>query len=204
MRLRWVVLVSLLCSTWATASPAVHVPSRHAQQLFTAQIVSVPGLVRDAVLQMPSTLKARMLAAIAQGDLGGAIALWELEMGRRAPQWLTEFQAAFNLANQRAGPCVEVAKSIFEGFKRLGAKPAYVRFTSAGSMRGANIIAWERRAGEPSSTIQISSNFYHYVVQVGDRVYDAMTGPTGLAVTEYTKRLYSPGQLSMQVVSELP
>jgi hypothetical protein len=156
------------------------------------------------VLQHPSTIKTRMLAAIAQGDLAGAIALWELEMGRRAPQWLTEFQAAFNVANQRAGPCAEVAKSVFEGFKRLGEKPAYVRFTSTGSMRGANVIAWERRAGDPSSTFQISIGFYHYAVQVKDRVYDAMTGPMGLTVTEYMKRLQSPGALSMQVVSEPP
>ena len=132
---RWAVLVSVLGTTWVAASPAVHVPVRHAPQLVTSQLVSVPGLIREAVLQHPSTIKTRMLAAIAQGDLAGAIALWELEMGRRAPQWLTEFQAAFNVANQRAGPCAEVAKSVFEGFKRLGEKPAYVRFTSTGSMR---------------------------------------------------------------------
>ena len=157
MLLRWIVLISVLGGTWAAASPVVHVPARHAQQLFTSQFASVPGFIREAVLQMPSTLKARMLVAIARGDLGAAIALWELEMGRRAPQWLTEFQAAFNVANQRAGPCVEVAKSVFEGFRRLGEK--------------------------------LSINFYHYAVQVKDRVYDAMTGPTGL---------------TMQVVSELP
>jgi hypothetical protein len=204
MLLRWIVLLSVLGATWAAASPAVQVPARHAQQLFTSQLPSVPGHVREAVLQMPSTLKARILAAIARGDLGGAIALWELEMGRRAPEWLTSFQAAFNVANQRAGPCAEVARSVFEGFRRLGEKPAYVRFTSTGSMRGANLIAWERRAGDPGSTFQIATNFYHYAVQVKDRVYDAMTGPMGMTVTEYMQRLKSPGSLSMQVVSELP
>jgi hypothetical protein len=204
MLLRWFVLASVLGATCAAASPALYVPAGHAQQLFTSQTPSVPGIVREVVLQMPSSLNVRMLAAIARGDLEGAIALWELEMGRRAPQWLTEFQAAFNVANQRAGPCAEVAKSVFEGFKRLGEKPAYIRFTSTGSMRGANFIAWERRAGDPRSTFQISTNFYHYAVQLKDRVYDAMTGPTGLTVNEYMKRLQSPGQLSMQVVSELP
>ncbi|HYO57912.1 hypothetical protein [Archangium sp.] len=203
MLLRWVFLISVLGATWTAASPTVHVPARNAQQLFTSQIPGVPGLVGEAVLQMPSTLKARMLAAIARGELAGAIALWELEMGRRAPQWLTEFQAAFNVVNQRAGPCAEVAKSVFEGFKRLGEKPAYVRFTSTGSVRGANLIAWERRAGEPLSTIQVSENSVHFAVQIKDRLYDAMTGPTGLTVTEYMKRLKSPGDLSMQVVSEL-
>jgi len=204
MLLRWIVLISVVGATWAAASPAVHMPVRHAQQLVTSQLSSVPELVREAVLQMPSTLKARMLAAFARGDLAGAIALWELEMGRRAPEWLTNLQAAFNVANQRAGPCVEVARSVFEGFRRLGEKPAYVRFTSTGSMRGANIIAWERRAGDPGSTFQIAINYYHYAVQIKERVYDAMTGPTGMTVTEYMNRLKSPGNLSMQVVSELP
>jgi hypothetical protein len=203
MLLRCISLISVLTATWAAASPVMHVPARHAQQLFMSQHSSVPGLVRAAVLQMPSTLKARMLAAIARGDLAGAIALWELEMGRRAPQWLTEFQAAFNVANQRAGPCAEVARSVFEGFRRLGEKPAYVRFTSTGSVRGANLIAWERRAGDSLSTIQISDNSAHFAVQLKERIYDALTGPTGLTLTEYMMRLKSPGRISMHVVSEL-
>lgn len=204
MLLRWIVLLCVLGATWAAASPVLHVPARQAQRLSTTQLSSVPGLVREAVLQMPSSFKARMLAAIARGDLGGAIALWELEMGRRAPEWLTNFQAAFNAANQRAGPCVEVARSVFEGFRRLGEKPVYVRFASTGSVRGANLIAWERRAGEPLITIQISDNSVHFAVQIKERLYDALTGPKGLTVTEYTMRLKSPGNLSMQVVSELP
>ena len=109
MLLRCISLISVLTATWAAASPVMHVPARHAQQFVMSQHSSVLGLVREAVLQMPSTLKGKMLAAIVRGDLAGAIALWELEMGRRAPQWLTEFQAAFNVANQRGGPCAEVA-----------------------------------------------------------------------------------------------
>ncbi|HYO68651.1 MAG TPA: hypothetical protein VEU33_21475 [Archangium sp.] len=203
MLLRCISLISVLTATWAAASPVLHVPVRHAQQLFISQQSSVPEFVLGAVLQMPSTPKAKMLAAIARGDLAGAIALWELEMGRRAPQWLTEFQAAFNVANQRAGPCAEVARSIFEGFRRLGEKPVYVRFTSTGSVRGANLIAWERRVGDSLSTIQIADNSVHFAVQSKERIYDALTGPTGLTLTEYMMRLKSPGSLSMHVVSEL-
>ncbi len=65
------------------------------------------------------------------------------------------------------------------------------------------MVPGERRAGEPLSTIQISDNSVHFAVKIKDRVYDAMTGPTGLAVTEYLERQKSPGQLSMQVVREL-
>jgi hypothetical protein len=145
-----------------------------------------------------------MLAAISRGDLAGAIGLWELEMGRSAPRWLLSFQAAFSTDNQRVGPCIKVAQSVYEGFKRLGTNPSYIRFTSQGTQRRANLIAFELRAGEPSSTIQLSDNSTHYAVQVGERIYDAMTGPTGLLVTDYMQRLFSPGSISMHVVDKLP
>ncbi len=60
------------------------------------------------------------------------------------------------------------------------------------------------RAGEPRSTIQISENFVHYAVQVENRIYDAFTGPQGLAIAEYTKRLISLGNITTETVSVLP
>ena len=97
-----------------------------------------------------------------------------------------------------------MAQSVYEGFKRLGTNPSYIRFTSQGTQRRANLIAFELRAGEPSRTIQLSDNSTHYAVQVGERIYAAMTGPTGLLVTEYMQRLFSPGRISMHVVDKLP
>jgi hypothetical protein len=191
MNARWLVVALMLAATLPTA------PSK-------AQVASVPSRLTEAVLQMPDTLRARMLAALARGDLAGAISMWELEMGRSAPKWLQAFQSAFSAENQRAGPCIEVARSVFEGFKRLGANPSYIRFAATGANRTDELIAFELRAGEPHSTIQISNNAVHYAVRVGDRIYDAMTGPTGIAVTDYMKRLLSPGSLSMQTVSQLP
>lgn len=188
MNVRWLVVVVALATTTTLASP----PTGTAEQ------------VSRAVLQMPDTLKARMLAALARGDLAGAISMWELETGRDAPKWLQAFQTAFSTDNQRAGPCIQVARGIFEGFKRLGSNPSFIRFTASGTRRGDNLIAFELRAGEPQSTIQISDNAVHYAVQIGDRIYDAMTGPMGLVMTEYMKRLQSPGSLTMQTVSQLP
>lgn len=167
-----------------------------------------PGVaehVSQAVLKSASTLNARMMMAMARGDLAGAVSMWELEMGREAPKWLQAFQAAFSTANQKAGPCTQVAQAVFDGFKRLGANPSYIRFSTTGSGRFDGYISFERRAGEPQSAVQISINFYHFAVQVGDRVYDAMTGPMGLTVAEYTSRLYSPaGSVLMQTASQLP
>jgi hypothetical protein len=146
-----------------------------------------------------------MLAAIARGDIQAAIVLWQAHTGRQdIPGWLRAFQSAFNTINQRAGPCIEVAKGIFEGFRNLGKAPTYLKFTSEGTQRGANLLAFEVRAGEPRSTIQISENFVHYAVQVENRIYDAFTGPRGLAVAEYTKRLFSVGNITTETVSSLP
>lgn len=122
-------------------------------------------------------------------------------MGRQAPLWLRAFQNAFSTDNQRAGPCVEVAKAIFEGFRRLGAEPSFVRFTAHGS----RFLGFEMRAGKPGSTIQVSELRTHVVVQVKDRLYDAFTGPAGLPVSEYVKRLVTePGaSITPQTVSSL-
>lgn len=188
MNVRWLVVVVALATTTTLASP----PTGTAEQ------------VSSAVLQMPDTLRTRMLAALARGDLAGAIHMWQLETGRDAPQWLQAFQSAFSTDNQKAGPCIQVARSIFDGFQRLGSNPTYVRFTAMGTRWGDDFIAFELRAGEPRSTIQISNNAIHYAVQVGDRVYDAMTGPMGLVMSEYIQRLHCPGSLAMQTVSQLP
>jgi hypothetical protein len=204
MNMRWLVVVAALGATTAMASPARGAAPALIQSIVTTQVASPPGLLAKAVLQIPDTLRTKMLAALARGDLAGAISLWELQMGRSAPKWLQAFQSAFSSDNQKAGPCIEVAKSVFEGFKRLGANPTYVRFTSTGTQWGDEFIAFELRAGEPRSTIQISTNAVHYVVRVGDRIYDAMTGPAGLVMSDYMRRLLSPGSISMQTVSQLP
>jgi hypothetical protein len=186
MSVRWgVVFAIILGAAPVVASPTTRLPAVQLQRLLLAQTVDIPGRLSQAVLQMPDTLRVRMLAAIARGDIAGAIALWELETGHQAPLWLQAMQEAFSTANQRAGPCIEVARSIFEGFRRLGANPSYLRL----SAQGSRFLGFEMRAGKPSSTVQVSELQMHLVVQVKDRVYDAFTGPAGLPVSEYLKRL---------------
>ena len=190
MNVRGWLLALLLGTTPVLASPALE-PARQAVR---------------TVVGMPDSLRVRLMALLARGDLAGAISLWELETGKDAPQWLLAFQAAFNTTNQRAGPCIQVARDVFEGFKRLGMKPTYVRFSTQVSALGDDFIAFERRAGEPRSTIRISDNALHFAVQVEERVYDAMTGPMGLTVTEYVKRLHTlaPGGITLRTVEKLP
>lgn len=185
---RWLLVLFMYAST-VMAAPTQGVLERAAQ----------------AVLQSANSLNAQMLMMIARGDVAGAVSLWQLEMGREAPRWLQAFQAAFSTANQRAGPCAQVARDVFEGFKRLGANPSYVQFTTKVTRETEDYIAFDLRAADPRSAIQISNNALHLAVQVGDRIYDAMTGPMGLKVAEYTGRLHSPALvISMQTVSQLP
>jgi hypothetical protein len=147
-----------------------------------------------------------MLAAIARGDVAEAIALWQLATGRTdVPAWLRAFEAAFNASNQKAGPCLEVARSVFEGFRRLGQSPQFVRLASQGTGKLADRIGFQMWPEDPGSTIQISVNAVHYAVQLGPRLYDAMTGPAGMLVGDYMQRIMSPGgPIIITVVSGIP
>ncbi len=60
------------------------------------------------------------------------------------------------------------------------------------------------RAGDPKSTIQVSDIGRHYAVMLNDKVYDAFTGPEGMLLSEYLKRLMSHGGVPRwEVVSAL-
>lgn len=193
----------LICSSAATAGPVS--PFSLANQLCITQAVSGPLRVNELATQVTESTRAKMLAALARGDIQAVVVAWQAHTGRQnIPQWLSNFQAAFQAANQRMGPCKDVARSIFEGFKQLGKEPAYLHFRTSGAHKTANLIGFELRAGEPKSMVQVSNNSTHYAVQVGNRVYDAFTGPAGLEMAEYLKRLQTPGALAYETVSKLP
>ena len=145
-----------------------------------------PRLVREAALGISDSIRLRMLALIAQGDIAGAVEYYLLATGAStAPRWLVAMQRAFDAANRVAGPCQRVADAILEGFKKLGQNPAYVRFAS----QKGNLIGFEVNAGESLSTVQVSNNGSHVAVQLSGRIYDAFTGPAGLATQDYLARL---------------
>jgi len=75
--------------------------------------------------------------------------------------------------------------SISKAFQQMGGKPEFIRFTSHGS----NYIAFEMRAGEPRSTVQLSDLSLHVAVRLQNKLYDAFTGPQGLPEDEYMRRL---------------
>lgn len=160
-----------------------------------------PPPVVQAVLTLPitETTRARILTLLAAGNLTGAIEAWEVHTGRTASQAVWALSAAFSKANQMAGPCIRVARAVHEGFKTLGLRPQFVRFTPPTEQ--TRILAWEMQAGVDKSTIQISVTGRHFAVQVEERIYDAFTGPSGMLLNDYLQRLYSPvGRPVMQVV----
>jgi len=126
---------------------------------------------------------------MAEGNVQGAAEYYLVATGaRQVPLWLQGLQAAFNAGNRVAGRCADVAKKIHEGFTALGKDPQYIKITSTES----ELLAFEVRAGVPSSTVRISNNNYHVAVRVGSRIYDAFAGPQGLTESEYLKRLLTP------------
>jgi hypothetical protein len=169
MRARLFGLLVLLATTATVAAPVMQ-----------------PLRVSQSVLQVTDTFRAQMLAMLARGDLQGAIALYQLETGRQTlPKWLQLLELAFAAENRRPGPCIEVARSISKAFQQMGGKPEFIRFTSHGS----RYIAFEMRAGEPRSTVQLSDLSLHVAVRLQNKLYDAFTGPQGLPEDEYIRRL---------------
>lgn len=147
---------------------------------------------------LPDTVRSKILAHLADGNVTGAIEYYLLATGaREAPRWLQNLRLAFEAANRVAGRCVDVAQKLHEAFVQLGKNPSYVKVTSTGS----ELIAFEVQAGAPRSTVQISNNNYHIAVRVGSRIYDAFTGPKGLTEQEYLARLFTPsGEIVLKEV----
>ena len=131
-----------------------------------------------------STIYARILVLVAGGKFQQAIELWEAEFGSVAPAWLSNLQRAFDLANQRAGPCYSVAKNIFDGFRQLGQRPEYFYIRA----KIGEFLSWYPDPSKPQS-ITIFDNGEHAAVLMGGRVYDAFTGPAGMTLVDYWSHL---------------
>ena len=178
MQIGMAVLVVFL----AVGGPTTPRDAASAPRLPGLLVAASPVRTSDIVHQLPDSIRMNLLAALARGDIAGAISLYQLAYGTR------------------------VARAVYEGFRNLKGNPAYLKVTSTGSGPGANLIGFELRTGDPRSTVQLSNNFTHYAVQVGERIYDAFTGPAGLRMAEYLGRLktHDAARIAVEVVSELP
>lgn len=171
-------------------------PARSMAALVLAQTPgAAPSLPARAVPAVLESTRAKVLAALARGDVAGAIAAYEVHVGRRAPEWLRALQTAYSAKSQEVGRCQEVARLIHTAYSKLGQTPEFIA-----------IRADERRQymsfDMPDGTVRsITKNGYHAVVKVGDIIYDAFTGPLGMKSADYLTRLKAPNGITPSVVS---
>jgi RHS repeat-associated protein len=155
-----------------------------------AYALNNPITFTDLTGSMPDSIKIKMLAMIARGDIAGAIAYHQLHTGRATiPKALQAMQSAFAAANRVAGQCQQVAKDIYSGFHYLGTKPEYLRITST----EGDFLSWQGRT-------MVSNNNFHVAVRQGGRIYDAFTGPAGMTEAEYIATMMHEGRLLFTVI----
>lgn len=73
MNARWLVVAVALGTTTTFATPMTGAIPPRFQPLLIAQVPNASRLRTATVLQMPDSVRTRMLASLAQGDVAGAI-----------------------------------------------------------------------------------------------------------------------------------
>jgi hypothetical protein len=188
---RWLFFVIQLCAATLAMPVEAQPAPKEVTRTILAQVAHAPVRATDVAGVLPDSLKLKMLAALARGDIAGAITLWQAHNGvQTVPKALQAFQAAFSTANRIAGPCARVAKDIYEGFNFFGGQTQYVRISST----GGNYLSWQSR-------ILMSDNNSHIAVRYGAKLYDAFTGPAGMLEAEYLRQIHYAGEIVLKTVT---
>jgi hypothetical protein len=153
--------------------------------------------VQEVILAITESTRAKLMDyLLVRGDIAGAISMYEVHTGRRAPDWLRSLQVAYSAASQAPGNCQKVARIIHTAYSNLGRTPEYVAFRSA---QKAPHIVFELANGK---TAPVSWNSYHVAVKMGDLIHDAYTGPLGMKLADYVARLHAINGVRWEVVSK--
>ncbi len=146
-------------------------------------------LVKSLMGQVPDSIRVKIFAALAKGDVEGAVSAYMAHKGLTdAPRWLQAFQAAFNVANQQMGRCPQVARDIHAALTRFGGSPEYVR---ASSTKGPYLSWYGRQI--------MSDNNTHFAVRYNGRLYDAFTGGSGMLEQEYIAAIEARAPVTLVV-----
>lgn len=117
-----------------------------------------------------------LIAALTTGGVPRAIEVLELMSNSKADRYLIQLRNIQNIFNKyplSSGKCYELADNLVNYFNKVGVKPI------------THLIQPTRRL-----VIIGEQGFWdHKVVQVGNRIYDAYTGSSGLLVSEYIDML---------------
>ncbi|ATB29306.1 hypothetical protein MEBOL_002755 [Melittangium boletus DSM 14713] len=146
---------------------------------------SVAGLTQRSVLAGADSLQLKLWAYLARGDIAGALVMYEAQTGQAPPAWLLELQSAYVVANQVAGRCQQVARTIHTAFDKLGRAPEYIAFKTN---QQHPYMVFDLGNGKQAS---VTRNGYHVAVKLGDLIYDAYTGPLGMRLSDYLSRLHA-------------
>jgi hypothetical protein len=150
--------------------------------------------VVQASVVSADSIRVKLLAYLARGDIAGAIAMYEAHTGQAAPAWLMDLQVAYGVANQAAGKCQQVARIIHTAFSKLGQTPQYIAFKTRGD---EEFMVFELANGKSAP---VTRNAYHVAVKAGDLIYDAYTGPLGMKLSDYLSRLHARQGVDWEMV----
>ncbi len=132
-----------------------------------------------------------MFAAIARGDMAAAMHHLSAVTGLSIAQQQTVINGLthiFDEGNQIPGECGNVAREGFQTLGRIGkhfnARPYFLKIVPT----DGDILGFQLRSGVVK---QVSNNGVHVAVKFAGRVFDAYTGPGGLAEREYIARLHT-------------
>ncbi len=154
------------------------------------------GSVKETLLTITESTRAKVVASLARGDIAGAIVMYEAHTGRQAPAWLRNLQGAYSAANQIPGKCQEVARTIHMAFSQLGKSPEYIAFHS--KQKNAYIV-FDLPGGKEAS---VSRSGYHVAVKLEDMIHDAYTGPLGMKLSDYLARLHSIEGVTWKIATQ--
>ncbi len=184
------LLLCLFSSSGAAAPVRLGVTS-----LLTQVPRNVPGTVAHAVPSIMESTRAKVLAALARGDVPGAVAAYEAHAGSKAPEWLRALQTAFSAKSQEVGKCQEVARIVHEAYSKLGRAAEFIAFRANANQ---DYITFDSPGGKIQT---LTRSGYHAAVRSGGLIYDAYTGPMGMKLSDYLARLNAIDGITWTIVS---
>jgi hypothetical protein len=155
---------------------------------------SVITWTQSSLLGIAESTRLKLLSYLAQGDIAGAIAYYEIQTGHQAPDWLRNLQVAYSVTNQAAGQCQQVARTLHTAFTKLNQAPQYIAFRAN---QKEQYMIFELANGKQAP---VSRTGYHVAVRLGDLIYDAYTGPVGMKLSDYASRIHARLGVSWEVV----
>ncbi len=134
-------------------------------------------------LGLIDSLRAKIFTLIARGNFSEAIALAEAGGLAKLVDKLNSLQPTISsLINKfpvNSLKCDKLAKGIYDTFKAIKANPQFLKITDK---YGAQIFF-------DKNGVKFAETGFHHAVRVGNKVFDALTGPQGMEYSKYVKML---------------